>query len=106
MERTEDSETSAFNIQTPGRYQEEYIPHYIAACRGTQSLAHVLRFRLHLKICVLEINHNHLTALARKRTEVEDSTAYSVRQLSPGYMTSSIYMKGSELNVLHHLQTC
>jgi hypothetical protein len=26
MEPTEGSETSAFNIQTPGKYPEEYIP--------------------------------------------------------------------------------
>jgi len=41
---------------------------------GTQFLAHVFRFRLHLKICVHEIIHNHLTTLTRKHTGVEDST--------------------------------
>jgi hypothetical protein len=28
MEPTEVSETSAFNIQTPGKYPEEYIPQF------------------------------------------------------------------------------
>jgi hypothetical protein len=27
MEPTEGSETSAFKIQTPGKYPEEYLPH-------------------------------------------------------------------------------
>jgi hypothetical protein len=27
MEPTEGSETSAFNIQTPGKYPEKYLPH-------------------------------------------------------------------------------
>jgi hypothetical protein len=63
---------------------------------GTQFLVHVLRFRCYWKIFAHEIIHNHLTTLTPVHTGMEDSTAYSVRRLSSGHATGSIYMKGGK----------